>query len=236
MPRRNNFAGQWDDANTSDHDDEFTRQAWEATFGADAPVTPKKIEVSDNQLQQYGRFQFSRVGLIVPEDMTDEEYTNIGAILLEMQGAIQWWIGDWARLAQRQNKWGTIYDDIVEQTGFENKTIRNWRAVAEAYPDLSLRKDKLTFSHHVLVYTREDRNELLEHAVENNLTTVSKFRSFLKQLDKPKEKDHQSIDLRNITQHRNVVNRLLSHLEKGQRPSRADLKYLRELLSQASQL
>lgn len=140
------------------------------------------IQISDNQLQQYGRFEFSKVGLIVPEDMTDEEYEAIGNLLLEMQGAIQWWIGDWARWESKHKSYGEKYEMLIAKTGFARQTIENWRWVASAYPKTSLRKEDLSFSHHLIVARREDRAEILAQA-SNEGWSVRQLKDHLAERD-----------------------------------------------------
>jgi hypothetical protein len=59
-----------------------------------------------------------------------------------------WWVGDW--LLYGAARWGERYAEASRVTGYDPKTLRNMRYVASRF-HLSLRRDKLTFSHHALV-------------------------------------------------------------------------------------
>ncbi len=62
--------------------------------------------------------------------------------------ASAWWIGDWLRYGTE--KWGERYAKAAKITGYDPKTLRNLRYVASRF-DPSLRRDKLTWSHHSLL-------------------------------------------------------------------------------------
>jgi hypothetical protein len=60
----------------------------------------------------------------------------------------QWWIGDWIRYGT--SRWGEKYAEAARVTGYDVASLRNMAWVASQF-DLSLRSDKLTWSHHVLL-------------------------------------------------------------------------------------
>jgi hypothetical protein len=60
----------------------------------------------------------------------------------------QWWIGDWIRYGT--SRWGERYAEAARVTGYDVASLRNMAWVASRF-DLSLRSDKLTWSHHVLL-------------------------------------------------------------------------------------
>jgi hypothetical protein len=60
----------------------------------------------------------------------------------------QWWIGDWIRYGNA--KWGEKYVEAARVTGYDVASLRNMAWVASRF-DVSLRSDKLSWSHHVLL-------------------------------------------------------------------------------------
>jgi hypothetical protein len=60
----------------------------------------------------------------------------------------QWWIGDWIRYGTA--KWGEKYAEAARVTGYDVASLRNMAWVASRF-DVSLRSDKLAWSHHVLL-------------------------------------------------------------------------------------
>jgi hypothetical protein len=91
---------------------------------------------------------FTNSGLILPEDITFEDWAAIGQKLQWINKAIHWWIGDWIRFGER--KWGEVYTQALEDTPFAYQTLANDVWVASAI-ESSRRKENLTFSHHAVV-------------------------------------------------------------------------------------
>jgi hypothetical protein len=80
-----------------------------------------------------------------------------------------WWIGDW--LLYGSARWGEMYTAAARITGYDPKSLRNMRYVASRF-DLSLRKDKLTWSHHALLASleRDEQRGWLERAIRDRLS------------------------------------------------------------------
>jgi N6-adenosine-specific RNA methylase IME4 len=111
------------------------------------------------------------VSLHIPENATFDEWSKIGRALQQMEKSVMWWIGDWLRFGER--KYGETYAQAIEATGYSNQTLRDAKWVAEAYDDLSLRNDNLSFTHHreVASLPKEKRQEALAVAARDGLST-----------------------------------------------------------------
>lgn len=83
----------------------------------------------------------------------------------------QWWIGDWIRYGT--SRWGERYAEAARVTGYDVASLRNMAWVASQF-DLSLRSDKLTWSHHVLLAPLEpdEQKHWLDHALEERLSVA----------------------------------------------------------------
>lgn len=83
----------------------------------------------------------------------------------------QWWIGDWIRYGT--SRWGERYAEAARVTGYDVASLRNMAWVASQF-DLSLRSDKLTWSHHVLLAPLEpdEQKRWLDHALEERLSVA----------------------------------------------------------------
>ena len=153
----------------------------EQTLGI-SPV--QRIQVHQNGTMTYKRFTMNRNSLDGPSDLTGEEWEEMGDVLISIQGAIQWWLGDWANLYH--DEWGQMYERLATQTGFDTDTIKNYAWVCRKVQK-SLRKDNLYFTHHLLVAGLPDEmqhlvGEILDYAVQKNLST----RAFSQYLDELK--------------------------------------------------
>ena len=136
-----------------------------------------------------GFCELSTTNLTFKRDVSKEEWMDVFKALKQVEGCVQFWIGDC--LAYRQQKWG-MYDDIAEETGYETKALRNIKYVADNV-ELSRRKDNLSFSHHVEVASLppEKQELFLNMAVEDKLS-VRDLRNKIKKEKRNDEARHQS--------------------------------------------
>jgi hypothetical protein len=90
----------------------------------------------------------SKVAWIPQEDLGQAEWLSTGRRLGTIGRCSQWWIGDWIRYGNA--RWGEKYAEAARVTGYDVASLRNMAWVAAQF-DLSLRSDKLSWSHHVLL-------------------------------------------------------------------------------------
>jgi hypothetical protein len=83
----------------------------------------------------------------------------------------QWWVGDWIRYGT--SKWGEKYAEAARVTGYDVASLRNMAWVASQF-EPSLRSDKLTWSHHVLLapLEPEEQRQWIERAVESRFSVA----------------------------------------------------------------
>ena len=106
------------------------------------------------------------------------EWASAGRRLGAIGRCSQWWIGDWIRYGTA--KWGERYAEAARITGYDAASLRNIAWVASRF-ELSLRSDKLTWSHHVLLAAlpKDDQQRWLERAAAERLS-VSDLRMELR--------------------------------------------------------
>lgn len=126
-----------------------------------------------------GKFAITSVGLRVLANPSFDDWCQFGRGLQKLECATQWTVGDWLNYGER--KWGEKYAQAIDETEAAYKTLRNYKWVS-AQIDLSLRRDKLSWSHHNEVasddYTDEQRQELLTIAERDGLS-VAQFKKYL---------------------------------------------------------
>lgn len=110
----------------------------------------------------------SKTNLTFRRDVTKDEWMDVFKALKQVEGCVQFWIGDC--LAYRQQKWG-MYDDIIEETGYDKQTLKNLKSVSENVPS-TVRLPDLSFTHHAEVakLTPEKQELFLNKAVEEKLS------------------------------------------------------------------
>lgn len=112
--------------------------------------------------------ELTKTSLIFKRDITKEEWMDGFNSLKKIEGCIQFWIGDF--LAYRNQKWG-MYDDIAEETGYDKKTLWEYKNMSEKI-ESSARAEDLSYSHHreVISLPPEKQTEFLNKAVDEKLS------------------------------------------------------------------
>ncbi len=112
----------------------------------------EEIAKQSDELVSARSFHATAVGLEVIGEPTYEEWLDFGLKLGRVDGAIQWWIGDWAAAEGRVKKGvqSEAYDFLEEQTGLARNTVRKCKNVASSV-NLDLRRSRLSWTHHEAV-------------------------------------------------------------------------------------
>jgi hypothetical protein len=113
----------------------------------------------------------SKVAWVPQGDLGQAEWLATGRRLGAIGRCSQWWIGDWIRYGAA--RWGEKYAEAARITGYDVASLRNMAWVASQF-DLSLRSDKLTWSHHVLLAPLEPEAKRfwLDRAEEERLSVA----------------------------------------------------------------
>lgn len=116
-----------------------------------APVPPKDLAggvVRGDSGPARPSGAISKVAWGPQGELDRAEWLATGRRLGTIGRCSQWWIGDWIRYGTA--KWGEKYAEAARVTGYDVASLRNMAWVASRF-DVSLRSDKLAWSHHVLL-------------------------------------------------------------------------------------
>lgn len=137
-------------------------------FGSSGALVPRRdvIKREADGSMTYKRATMTPVGLVLPDDLTDDELVDIGEMLRGMENSIQWLLGDWLNRAERV--WGRVYRDVPD---YSYQTLRDYAYVARNV-ELSIRNRQLSFAHHRLVAALppEYQKQWLDYAAEENMS------------------------------------------------------------------
>lgn len=113
----------------------------------------------------------SKVAWIPQSELGQAEWLATGRRLGAIGRCSQWWIGDWIRYGT--SRWGEKYAEAARVTGYDVASLRNMAWVASQF-QLSLRSDKLTWSHHVLLapLDAEEQKHWLDRATDERLSVA----------------------------------------------------------------
>src|SRR5437667_7006511 len=125
---------------------------------------------------ELGSFKFKTTALVVQGTPTFDEWEHCGTVLRRIEGAVQFWIGDW--LNYGEHAYGEKYAQAVNET--QADTWKNYAWVSHQVKK-STRVDDLSWSHHREVAKFHDapdiQRELLQQAAG---LSVSEFRAVVR--------------------------------------------------------
>jgi hypothetical protein len=140
-----------------------------------APLTGAALGAPSQLLDERGPrtspSAISKVAWLPQGDLDQAEWLATGRRLGAIGRCSQWWIGDWIRYGS--SRWGERYAEAARVTGYDVASLRNMAWVAAQF-DLSLRSDKLTWSHHVLLAPLgpEEQRRWLDRALAERLSVA----------------------------------------------------------------
>lgn len=168
--------------------------------------------------------------LVIPAELTIDEYVA----LLRSLGAIvhghQWWGGD--ALVEGERRYGDDFAQYADELGVEPHTLTNWRWVADSVKP-SRRREDLSWSHHAEVARLDpkDQRAALAHAAKQELN-VRQLRDYVA-LTWPQARQ-ESLDLGPLNAREEVdVNKRLESIERtldaGDDVAQSDVRWLVDL-------
>ncbi|MEV7729944.1 LmbU family transcriptional regulator [Streptomyces sp. NPDC087917] len=88
-------------------------------------------------------------GMILPANLSERSWEQIGTNLRELVNSSAWWLADWLLFGEATYGWRR-YKEAIERTGLDYQTLRNYAWVARRF-EQHRRRDSLSFAHHAEV-------------------------------------------------------------------------------------
>lgn len=145
------------------------------------PTDSGSLLIQGNSVQ-HSRAHFSPTSMQMPEDLTKNEWAQIGHTLLSVKSSLSWYLGDW--LSHGGSRWEGTYMELAEQFQYEIHTLETYASVCRKIHS-STRVETLSFAHHRHVTKYADpqvQQRLLLDAVNQNMSTRD-FEKYIKTLD-----------------------------------------------------
>ena len=123
-------------------------------------------ELSTKQLALPG-FKATAVGLVPNKSLSANQWNEAGDLLGHIEGRLMWYIGDWLLAGEDKGylERGKL-DDACERFGIAYQTAIDSAVTCRAI-EQRLRRPSLSYGHHRQVANRDDAEELLDWAEEN---------------------------------------------------------------------
>lgn len=106
---------------------------------------------------------WSRTSLALPDQMTFDEWLQVGEQLHAMDRSVLWWLGDW--LIYGEQTYAQRFSKALELTGYSRERLREAQKVAAAFPPPE-RSARISWDHHKVAASlpRERRVEAIRTA------------------------------------------------------------------------
>ena len=115
------------------------------------------------------KFAITSTGIKFNEELSFEEWDELGQKIAPVGKSIGFIIGDWINYGE--NRWGDKYEEALGRTGMAYQTLADFAYVARKV-QFSFRNEKLDYTHHRVVAKIKDPEEQrhwLEMAVQHKL-------------------------------------------------------------------
>jgi N6-adenosine-specific RNA methylase IME4 len=123
-------------------------------------------------------FEFKLTGLQMAEGTTFDEWLAMGETLKRMDRAVQWWIGDWLNIGEKN--YGENYAQAIDVTEAEYQALADYKWVANAIK-LSYRNENVgwTVCRQLAAMPEADRADAIKQAATEGWT-VREARQYVK--------------------------------------------------------
>ena len=138
-----------------------------------APLASATLDTRDGGSLHHGPFRLTRTGLSVDGRPSFDEWEQCGAFLKDIEGAVQWWIGDWVNYGEQA--YGEKYSQALAVTSTPQATLEQYAFTARNIRKLRRRKS-LSFAVHSEIArlpTTKDQDNWLRRADDEQMTRAA---------------------------------------------------------------
>lgn len=174
----------------------------------------------DSDLTDFLPTKFAKTGLKLPEDLSHEDWLQLGKSLRSVGESVMWAVGDWLSYGE-QKSWGDTYTEAQEVTGYSYRTLKRAKQISGQFK-MGRRRPILSHKHHTEVAPLDiaDQDELLDRAEQEGLSTMAVrtlVRSRLPRAERNSEMSLKLVDAGMLDRAMNVAEQLARDL-KGVMP------------------
>ena len=132
-----------------------------------ARTTIAKTDVAQLSSNLGRYFHLTRTSLVIDGEPPLSVWKEAGKSLGKIQGAVQWWIGDWLNYGEK--KYREMYAQALKETEMKYGTLADLKYVASRI-ESSRRRENLTWAHHreVAPMESDEQDKWLDLAEKGN--------------------------------------------------------------------
>ena len=138
----------------------------------------------ENSLVKIPKCDISKNKLEFDPSLTFDEWKEAGRFLKQVEGSVQFWVGDWLNFGKKKYEHGK-YELALQELGYEYHTLRKLSYVSDEV-ESDRRRSLLDFSHHAEVapLPPEEQSQWLDKA-EHEQLSVRELRTQIKESKRP---------------------------------------------------
>jgi hypothetical protein len=151
-----------------------------------APDGAALLTKTESGTWRFRRFEMTSTALVMPNDLSVDEWQEAGDFMAGLSGALAWWVADW--MLRAEQVWKYAHEAVAERFGLDVATLYVYTWCARQFAP-EQRVAGASFSHHRVVakLNHDERAYWLEKAAANGWT-LSEFRA---RLAAGKQRDEQ---------------------------------------------
>lgn len=132
-------------------------------------ISESLIRLNDSEHLELGAFTLSKTGLAIRGEPSYDEWERCGAFLSQIDGTVQWWVGDW--LNAGEDRYGELAAQAIDARHWREETVRVYRWVCKQIPPVS-RLTNVSFQLHqeVAALPEAERDAWLIRCADECLT------------------------------------------------------------------
>jgi len=131
-----------------------------------------ELERPNERLLKIANTAMKPMGLVLPADLTYEDWAEVGKYIKYIDDGVKWWMGDW--LAFGEHKHGEKYRQAESETGLEYDTLRRAKQISER---VEFGRSSSPIYHPISLSfsCRHSSNNLFPFAISQGTHAVFKF-------------------------------------------------------------
>lgn len=128
------------------------------------------VDATTGETLPVDQARLDSTGLTLADGISYEDWITCGDYLRRVEGACQWWLGDWLAFGDKK-AWGEMYAEAMDVAERESQTLMDYKWVAKAI-DFSSRNEKVSFGVHrqIAAMPKEARPAAIAQAAEGGWT------------------------------------------------------------------
>jgi hypothetical protein len=134
----------------------------------------RPVATDEHGVTWVGSIGMSQTGLIIPDDISQNEWFDFYEVIRNVKKSLQYIIGDWFAFGNKNFEYS--YEQIAALTGYKPSTVEMFASVCRNVPQLTrINSPHFTYSRAVALLPEHQQIQALEYAKEHGMSARQLF-------------------------------------------------------------